>query len=49
MNTASLSINSVIVHKINIQLDFYNKMLEEGIQKEKEIEKILEEIEKKYM
>ena len=49
LNTASLSINSVIVHKINIQLDFYNKMLEEGIQKEKEIEKILEEIEKKYM
>ena len=49
LNTASLSINSVIVHKINIQLDYYNKMLEEGIQKEKEIEKILEEIEKKYM
>lgn len=48
LNTASLSINSTLIHKINIQLDLYNKMLEEGIQKEKEIEKILEEIKKKY-
>jgi len=46
LSAASLSINSALVYKINKQLDLYNTMLEEGIQKEKEIEKILEEIEK---
>ena len=48
LSTASLSINSVLVHKINKQLDLYNKMLEEGIQKEKEIDIILDEIKLKY-
>ena len=48
LSTASLSINSVLVHKINKQLDLYNKMLEEGIQKEKEIDTILDEIKLKY-
>ena len=46
LNIASLSVNSVLVHEINKMLDIYNEMLEKGIQKEKEIEMILNEIEK---
>ena len=47
LNGAAIAVNSVNIAQINNELDEYNKFIKEGIELEKEVNSVLNEIEQK--